>query len=145
MFSVCGPFGGQIAIYDWRISSADETFLALRSATKLQHLPVLQNIKWLPSVWKPWDPKLIWEDIIYTPFSLKAEIFTVAAKLKALARALFEVGPRAWLHIEGVSDIFSDHLWLFGLQETSIHPDWLYGAIFSDCFLKTSLPSTPVA
>lgn len=33
------------------------------------------------SLWKPWDAKLIW-DFIYILF--KAEIFTVAAKLKAL-------------------------------------------------------------
>lgn len=33
------------------------------------------------SLWKPWDAKLIW-DFIHIHF--KAEIFTVAAKLKAL-------------------------------------------------------------
>lgn len=50
------------------------------------------------------------EGTLFTRLFLKAEIFTVAAELKALARALLEVGPGAWLHIEGVNNIFSDQL-----------------------------------
>ena len=42
--------------------------------------PVQHNL----SLWMPQYPKLIWKDIIYTPFS--DGVFTVAAKLRVLAR-----------------------------------------------------------
>lgn len=83
---------------------------------------------------------------LFTRLFLNAEIFTLAAKLKALARVPLEVGPRAWLHIEGVNNIFSDQLWLFGLQETWITLYWLYGVVvFGFYHLLPSLPSTSVA
>ena len=49
----------------------------------------LQIVQCNPNLPKPWDPKLIWKDIIYTLF--KDVIFTVAVALKAFSSRLTAV------------------------------------------------------
>lgn len=48
----------------------------------------------------------VWKDVIYTLFKVK--IFTVATKLKSLARTPFEMGLRAQPYFEGENIVFSN-------------------------------------
>lgn len=66
----------------------------------------------IPSVQKPRDAKLSWKHVIYTIF--QEELFTVAAKLKALACTPSEVGSQAQQHVDGVNSIMSNK---FGILE----------------------------
>lgn len=66
----------------------------------------------IPSVQKPRDAKLSWKHVIYTIF--QEELFTVAAKLKALACIPSEVGSQAQQHVDGVNGIMSNK---FGILE----------------------------
>ena len=73
------------SLCQWKVSFVvNKTILELHNKTAL-HL-IWSN----PSHLNPWDPTLIWKDVIYAP--VKAEIFTVAAKLTALAHYQYEVG-----------------------------------------------------
>ena len=64
----------------------------------------------------PRDPKLIWKDVIY--ILPRAEILTVAAKIKLLALISPEVAAQARLYIEGVNNLFSNQTGISGLWET---------------------------
>ena len=61
---------------------------------------------------------MIWKYVIYSLF--EAKIFTVAAKLKALAHTPPEVGAQACLCVEGVNNLFSNHFRILCRLETWI-------------------------
>lgn len=95
---------------------------------------------------KPWDPELILKMCHLDPFNVK--LFTVAAKLKALACNPFEVGAQAGPHVEGVkNNLFKpcNHFMLcyVMLCFISIHFWWTYPLMPRINSLQEASPNQP--
>ena len=83
----------------------------------------------------PWDPNLIWKDVVYTHFW--TEYVTVA---KNVSVHLSEVGAWAWLHIKSVwgRDLWA--LWRLELCQMS----YMEALLFFFFFLENMYPATSV-
>lgn len=86
-------------IEKWLQEKSTKHFWSCLKTTERKHIKEILLSD--PSLQKPRDPKLIFKNMVVTPFS---KILTVAAKLKA---QVSEVGAGVWTHLKGVNDISS--------------------------------------